>query len=317
MDEAAQTATRSGLQRALQRPKHVGGTYDEAVAAVQRGDGDGIGYMLLGSRLGAIDLDHVIEDGKVLRWAEQLCAEANGTYQETTVSGAGLRIIGTVSGPETHRKFIFDRKTASGIEVYRNTARYITVSGLETSQCIELLPLDRLIDTLMARHGHRHTQSLDFNAAGPQRELDYESLIENGAREGERSELFQAVVWHLAGQGHSAEQIAEELARHPNGIGAKYADRLHVEVSRSYEKWRSRKRAAAGGRDACASVADTHARAAILLCAGIIRCPPRQGGQEPEHPRPDGAWRPLCAGRRALAIRPQERTACVPRWPTR
>jgi hypothetical protein len=223
------------------------GTYDDAVAAVQRGNADGIGYMLLGSGIGAVDLDHVLEDAKLVRWAEQLCVEATGAYQETTVSGAGLRVIGTASGPETHRKFTFDRKTGAGIELYRNTARYITISGLETGRCTALPPLDRLIDTLLARHGHGGAQPLDFNDAGPQRALDYEALIENGAPEGKRSELFQAVVWHLAGQSRSAEQIAEELAKHPNGIGAKYADRLLAEVTRSYEKWQAHKRAAATG----------------------------------------------------------------------
>jgi primase-polymerase (primpol)-like protein len=39
------------------------GTYDEAVAAVAAGSADGIGYMLLGSGIGAIDVDHVAEDG--------------------------------------------------------------------------------------------------------------------------------------------------------------------------------------------------------------------------------------------------------------
>jgi hypothetical protein len=219
------------------------GTYDDAVAAVQRGNADGIGYMLLGSGVGAVDLDHVVEGAKVLRWAEQLCAEANSADQETTVSGAGLRILGTATGPETHRKFTFDRKTGAGIELYRNTARYITVSGLETSHCAGLPPLDRLIDTLLARHGHGQAQPLDFN----QRELEYEALIQNGAPEGERSELFQSVVWHLAGQGRSAEQIAEGLAKHPSGIGAKYADRLLAEVTRSFEKWRTHKRAAVTG----------------------------------------------------------------------
>jgi hypothetical protein len=215
--------------------------------AVQRGNADGIGYMLLGSVIGAVELDHVVEDDKLVRWAEHLCAEASGTYQETTVSGAGLRIIGTASGPETHRKFTFDRRTGAGIELYRNTARYITVSGLETSQCAELPPLDHLIDTLLSRHGYGQAQPLDFNTAAPQRELDYEALIENSAPEGERSELFQAVVWHLAGHGRSAEQITEELARHHNGIGAKYADRLLAEVTRSYDKWRGAKRAAVTG----------------------------------------------------------------------
>jgi hypothetical protein len=223
------------------------GTYDDAVATVQRGSADGIGYMLLGSGIGAVDLDHVIEDAKLLRWAEQLCAEADAAYLETTVSGAGLRIIGTASGPETHRRFTFDRKTGAGIELYRDTARYITISGLENGRCTELPPLDHLIDTLLARHGYGQAQPLNFNNAGPQRAFDYDALIKNGAPEGERSELFQAVVWHLAGQGRSAEQIVDELAKHPHGIGAKYADRLLAEVGRSYAKWRSNKHAAATG----------------------------------------------------------------------
>jgi hypothetical protein len=142
------------------------------LTAVQRGNADGIGYMLLGSGIGAVDLDHVVEDAKLLRWAEQLCAEAEAAYQETTVSGAGLRIIGTTVGPETHRKFTFDRKTGAGIELYRNTARYITVSALETSHCAALPPLDHLIDKLLARHGYGQAQPLDFNTARPQHELE-------------------------------------------------------------------------------------------------------------------------------------------------
>ena len=227
------------------------GSYADAVAAVAAGNADGIGYMLKDSNIGAIDLDHCVdqESTKLEPWAEQLCGEANGSYQEITVSGGGLRIIGIASGPETHRRFNFDRSGA-GIELYRNTARYITISGLQIGQCPGLPPLDAFIDMLFARHSGQAAGGLDFNDADPQASPDYDDLIQNGAPEGERSEVFQAVVWHLAGKGWSAEQITDELAQHPNGIGAKYADRLHPEVSRSYEKWRSRKRAAVTGTTA-------------------------------------------------------------------
>ena len=47
------------------------------------------------------------------------------------------------------------------------------------------------------------------------------------------------MVWHLAGAGMSIEEIAEELARHPNGIGAKYAKRLLAEVTRCFNKWKT------------------------------------------------------------------------------
>ena len=133
------------------------------------------------------------------------------------------------------------RRCSAGIELYRNTARYITVSGIEVSNCAALPSLDSFIDTVMARHGAGiNTNGLDFNNAGQQQQpdgIDYEELIRNGAPEGGRSELFQAVVWHLAAKGLSADQIAEELAQYPNGIGAKYAARLLAEVERSFAKW--------------------------------------------------------------------------------
>src|SRR5262249_3700646 len=78
----------------------------------------------------------------------------------------------------------------------------------------------------------------------------YDDLIANGAPEGARSELFQGCVWHLANKGWTPEQIVDELARHPNGIGQKYADRLQAEVGRSYDKWRARAHAAVTGNAA-------------------------------------------------------------------
>jgi hypothetical protein len=228
-------------------------SYEDAVAAVTVGDVDGIGFMLLGSGIGAGDLDHCrnLETGAVDQWAEALSVEADGAYREVTVSGGGLRVIGKVSGPEAHRKFTFDRNTGAGVEVYRNTARYITVSGLELGTCVELPPLDGFIDNVLMRYGGHQAGGLDFNDAGPQSSsIDYDNLIRNGAPEGQRSDLFQSVVWHLAGKGWSADQIVDELTRYPNGIAAKFADRLHAEVTRSFEKWRARKRAAAIGATA-------------------------------------------------------------------
>ena len=242
------------------------GSYADAVAAVAAGNADGIGYMLKGSDIGAVDIDRCFDkdNAKLVSWAERLHDEAGGAYQEVTVSGGGLRIIGTVQGPETHRKFTLDRKTGAGIELYRNTARYITISGVEIGgPCAELPPLDQFIDKLLARHGQT-PDGLDFNSAGPQQSASIDRIIQNGAPEGERSEQFQKVVWHLAGRGWSADQITDELSRHPNGIAAKFADRLHAEVARSFDKWRSRKRAAVGGSET------SDAQRRPLSCVGGI-----------------------------------------------
>ena len=47
---------------------------------------------------------------------------------------------------------------------------------------------------------------------------------------------FHGAVWHLANKGLLSIKSSKWHA-HPNGIALKYADRLHQEVTRSYEKW--------------------------------------------------------------------------------
>ena len=78
------------------------GEYGVAVTAVQRGDADGIGFMLKDSEVGAVDLDHVRDaaTGELIDWAKDLCVEAEGLglYREITVSGGGLRFIGSAQG---------------------------------------------------------------------------------------------------------------------------------------------------------------------------------------------------------------------------
>jgi hypothetical protein len=111
--------------------------------------------------------------------------------------------------------------------------------GLQQGACEDLGKMDDYLDALVGRFDQTKSNPFDFNTAGPQVDY-YRDIIENGAPDGERSEKFQEVVWHLASQGWSIEQILEELNKYPNGIGLKYADRLRAEITRSYEKWRAR-----------------------------------------------------------------------------
>jgi hypothetical protein len=233
------------------------GSYDDAVAAVVAGRADGIGFMLKDSEVAAADLDHVrdAQTGELLGWAKGMCheAEQRGLYIEVTVSGCGLRFIGLSSGNELHRKFVFNRKNGAGVELYRNCARYITISGLQQGCCEELGPIGDYFDDLLARFNAPppNTSAFDFNNAGPQFDY-YRHLIENGAPDGERSEKFQEVIWHLAGAGLTIEQITDELAKYPNGIGFKYSNRLLAEVARSFGKWQSARQAGAMGTGAIA-----------------------------------------------------------------
>jgi hypothetical protein len=225
-------------------------SYSDAVAAVLAGQADGIGYMLQSSTIAAADLDHArdTQTGALADWAQRLCDEADslGLYREITVSGCGLRFIGQSQGGELHRKFTLNQKDDAALELYRNCARYITISGLQEGACEDLPPIDDYLDSLLTRFDGGGGTNFDFNTAGSQRDY-YRDLIENGAPNGDRSEKFQEVIWHLAGIGWSIEQITDELAKYPNGIGFKYSNRLLAEVTRSFRKWQNRRRASAVG----------------------------------------------------------------------
>ncbi len=249
-------------------------TYEAALAAVTAGHAHGIGFMLKDSEVAAADLDHVRDatTGEIIGWAKRLCIEADtlGLYREVTVSGCGLRFIGLAKGGnELQRKFTFNRTDGTGIELYRNCARYITISGLQEGAAQALGAIGDYLDDLVARFDGPPAPSttvFDFNTAGPQADY-FRDLIENGAPEGERSEKFQEVVWHLASTGWSIEQITDELAKHPRGIGLKYANRLLSEVTRSFGKWQRKRRASATGSSAPAA---TTPWPQILIKAGEL-----------------------------------------------
>ena len=221
------------------------GTYDEALAALASSGADGIGVTLLEGELAAADLDRCRdpETGELSGWAMRLCVEAGelGLYREVTVSGRGLRFIGlSHQGAELHRRFAFNR-SGEGLELYRNCARFITISGLQDGPCETMGEIDGYLDELLARFDGQPAQPtlLDLNNAAPQKDY-FREILENGVDEGQRSERFAEIVWHLAGEGMSIEEIVDEIAKHPNGIGVKYADRLIEEVTRCFNKWKSR-----------------------------------------------------------------------------
>ena len=121
------------------------GAYADAIAAVAAGNADGVGYMLKDFNIGAIDVDHCVdrESTKLETWAEQLCGEAKGAYQEITVSGAGLRIIGTVAGP---RRTASSPSTAtpapgsSSTATRRAISPSVACSSVTAPNCLRSMP---------------------------------------------------------------------------------------------------------------------------------------------------------------------------------
>lgn len=250
------------------------GSYEDAVAAVAAGQADGIGVMLLPGDVAAADLDKCRDPitGEISGWANRLCVEAErlGLYREVTVSGCGLRFIGlSHQAAELHRRFSFHQTSGAGLELYRNTPRFITISGLQEGQCEEMGEIDGYLDELLTRFDGqpppKSSTRLNLNLAAPQSQAEYyRDIIENGAPEGQRSEEFAEVVWHLASTGMTIEEIVEELAKHPNGIGSKYAKRLVGEVTRCFNKWKKHRMASVTGMTGMAGSSGTATLSATM-----------------------------------------------------
>jgi AAA domain len=215
-------------------------SYDTAVAAAT--EGDGITYMLSPEDpFAAIDVDHVRDPvtGTIEDWAQRFLDRANHSYAETSPSGTGLRIWGTASGETLHRKFTFD---GSALELFRRTRKPLTVTGLQLGTSQTLGNIDRLLDRAVLwaqqRQAKLSKSKPEINAGTTaQYSIDQiEQIVREGAPDGaNRSNTFHGVVGHYLGCGWTIEQIIEQIAKFPDGIGTRYIaeGRLAREVKRS------------------------------------------------------------------------------------
>ena len=105
------------------------GTYEQALAAFEAGQCDGIGFNLLGTDIAAFDYDKCRDPatGDIAPEAMAYVDRAT-SYTEITVSGTGLRVIGYGNGSYVHRKQKLPG-TEMRIESYSNAERYITIAG--------------------------------------------------------------------------------------------------------------------------------------------------------------------------------------------
>jgi hypothetical protein len=106
------------------------GTWHDAMKSVLAGHADGVGYVLTDSSIGAIDLDHCYdpETGAIAPWAQAILDREHAAYTEVTVSGTGLRMIGTSCGGKPGRSFeISGASDGEKVEVFGGaSARFIS-----------------------------------------------------------------------------------------------------------------------------------------------------------------------------------------------
>jgi len=123
------------------------------VAASAKGS-DGIGILVNGKIVG-IDLDHCLEDGKLLPWAKKITDRFADTYIEVSPSGTGIRIFCLLPDGFIYDTAVYYIKHGD-IEVYipGHTNRFLTVTGnaLTDTDVVETAEaLTWLLDTHMLR----------------------------------------------------------------------------------------------------------------------------------------------------------------------
>jgi hypothetical protein len=241
-------------------------TFEAVVAASSRFDG--IGIVVRG--FGAFDIDDCrnTDTGELHEWAQQLVDEV-GTYCEVTVSGTGLRLIGTGEGAELHRKI--DVVDGVSCEVYRNTARYIVVTGASLGTPAPVINIDaaleRTVEKLDAAKRTKKAKSKAKGGKSKDKAPSFEEVIKDGHFDHWDNHRRQA-LWYAACSacraGWSDEKIVEALVDPDNKISEKvleqpdprtYAEEL---VARAREETsRPLIRIVAGELDRMATEAET------------------------------------------------------------
>jgi hypothetical protein len=226
--------------------------YATALATVQAKRADGITFVLTtDTELAAADVDHCRDQhsGSLADWAQGLLDQADHTYTEITPSGSGIRIWGTTTVNEPLSRNI-RLSDGAGIEFYRRTAKALTVTGLQLGSSITLGDIDSLFERALVwaerQQQKKPASSTSGNTLRTYSIDDIEQAVREGAPpDGNRSDLFHAIIGHYLGVGWSGDQILTHLEQYPDGIGARYLaeGRLRQEIGRSLDKWTALRKA--------------------------------------------------------------------------
>ena len=106
------------------------------VALASAGGYDGLGLGVFGD-LGAIDIDHCIDEDGAFSELAAAVMSTMGSYTEKSPSGSGVRILFKAPGFQYDKEKYYIKNSKSGLEVYiaGNTKRFVTVTGDVIADC--------------------------------------------------------------------------------------------------------------------------------------------------------------------------------------
>jgi hypothetical protein len=136
------------------------GSHAQAVEQVNAGAADGIGIMLKGCDIGGVDLDHCCDvetSNDIDAWAEDYINQFPDAYREVTVSGTGLRILGTSELKNFAPKFkLPNQSNGAAVELFSGSNHYLTVSCNELSDCKKLPAIGDRLKSIAERLGRKN-----------------------------------------------------------------------------------------------------------------------------------------------------------------
>lgn len=112
-------------------------SWSDFAAVAKATTGEGVGFVLTASdRIVVVDLDHAVEGGRVLPWAQRIVDALPATYMERGRSGSGLHLWFRGAVPAGRRI----RRGELAVEVYSDR-RYIIVGDRVSGTPLELAEL--------------------------------------------------------------------------------------------------------------------------------------------------------------------------------
>lgn len=211
-----------------------------ALEAMQRGGYDGVGVGIFGA-LGAIDIDHCIdENGELSAMALDIMALMQG-YTEKSPSGHGLRILFNAVEFQYDKTRFYINNQKAGLEVYISgcTQKYVTVTGDTLTPGLDLEERGAQLATVLEKYMKRQEKASTANrpATGGAADLDDLALIGKAQKS---SSTFSALwVGDTSGYKSGSEAdlaLCNALAWWTNS-DAQRMDRLFRQSGLFREKW--------------------------------------------------------------------------------
>ncbi|MES9523133.1 bifunctional DNA primase/polymerase [Streptomyces capoamus] len=121
-------------------------SWSDYATAAAASCGEGVGYVLTaGDRIVVVDLDHAVEGGRILPWAQAIIDALPATYMERGRSGSGLHLW--FRGAVDHGRRI--RRGEVAVEFYSDR-RYIIVGDRVPGTPLELAELPQAASAIGA-----------------------------------------------------------------------------------------------------------------------------------------------------------------------